>query len=80
MSGAVMSGSDILYSKADVYALADAAEVIVQGYAFFDRGDSVTIINLHKPNEIARFYNNELIEAYKVNKLYQANVKYMEKD
>ena len=42
---------------------------------------------LHKPNEIARFYNNELIEtnmddieAYKVNKLYQANVKYMEKD
>lgn len=54
---------------------------------FFDRGDSVTIINLHKPNEIARFYNNELvetnmddIEAYKVNKLYQANVKYMEKD
>ena len=50
-----MSGSDILDSKADVYALADAAEVIVQGYAFFDRGDSVTIINLHKPNEIARF-------------------------
>ena len=82
-----MSGSDILDSKADIYALADAAEVIVQGYAFFDRGDSVTIINLHKPNEIARFYNNELIEtnmddieAYKVNKLYQANVKYMEKD
>ncbi len=29
-----MSGSDILDSKADVYALADAAEVIVQGYAF----------------------------------------------
>ena len=39
-----MSGSDILDSKADIYALADAAEVIVQGYAFFDRGDSVTII------------------------------------
>lgn len=82
-----MSGLDILDSKVDVYALADAAEVIVQGYAFFDRGDSVTIINLHKPNEIASFYNNELIEtnmddieAYKVNKLYQANVKYMEKN
>jgi len=58
-----MSGSDILDSKADVYALADVAEVIVQGYAFFDRGDSVTIINLHKPNEFARFYNNELIET-----------------
>lgn len=82
-----MSGSDILDSKADIYALADAAEVIVQGYAFFDRGDSVTIINLHKLSEITSFYNNELIEAnmdyieaYKVNKLYQANVKYMEKD
>ena len=35
-----MSGLDILDSKVDVYALADAAEVIVQGYAFFDRGDS----------------------------------------
>ena len=27
-----MSGSDILDSKADVYALADAAEVIVWGF------------------------------------------------
>ena len=34
-----MSGLDILDSKVDVYALADAAEVIVQGYAFFDRGE-----------------------------------------
>lgn len=82
-----MSGLDILDSEADVYALADAAEVIVQGDAFFDRGEGVTIINLHKPSEIANFYNHKLvetnmcdIEAYKVNKLYQANVKYMEKD
>ena len=82
-----MSGLDILDNNVDVYALADAAEVIVQGYAFFDRAEGVTIINLHKPDHIAYFYNNEIvettmddIEAYKVNKLYQANVKYMEKD
>lgn len=72
---------------ADVQKLADAAEVIVQGYAFIDRGEGVTVINLHKPDHAAYFYNHELvetnmddIEAYKVNKLYQANVKYMEED
>ena len=35
---------------ADVQKLADAAEVIVQGYAFIDRGEGVTVINLHKPD------------------------------
>ena len=72
---------------ADVQKLADAAEVIVQGYAFIDRGEGVTVINFHKPDHAAYFYNNELVEtnmhdfeAYKVNKLYQPNEKYMEKD
>ena len=71
----------------DVEKLADAAEVIVQGYAFIDRGEGVTVINLHKPDHAAYFYNNELvetnmadIEAYKVTKLSHANIKYMEKD
>lgn len=71
----------------DVEKLAAAAEVIVQGYAFIDIGEGVTIINLHKPDHAAYFYNGELvettmddIEAYKVNKLYQANVKYMERE
>jgi hypothetical protein len=41
----------------DVEKLAAAAEVIVQGYAFIDRGEGVTIINLHKPDHAAYFYN-----------------------
>ena len=68
---------------ADVQKLADAAEVIVQGYAFIDRGEGVTVINLHKPDHAAYFYNHELVETnmddierIKSNKLYQANVKY----
>ena len=48
---------------ADVQKLADAAEVIVQGYAFIDRGEGVTVINLHKPDHAAYFYNNELVET-----------------
>ena len=47
----------------DVEKLADAAEVIVQGYAFIDRGEGVTVINLHKPDHAAYFYNNELVET-----------------
>ena len=43
--------------------LADAAEVIVQGYAFIDRGEGVTVINLHKPDHAAYFYNHELVET-----------------
>lgn len=70
----------------DVQKLADVADVIVQGYAFIDRGEGISVVNLHKPDHAAYFYNDELIEttmdeieAYKVNKLYQDNVKYMEK-
>lgn len=70
----------------DVQKLADAADVIVQGYAFIDRGEGISVVNLHKPDHAAYFYNDELIEttmdeieAYKVNKLYRDNVKYMEK-
>ena len=48
---------------ADVQKLADAAEVIVQGYAFIDRGEGVTVINLHKPDHAAYFYNHELVET-----------------
>lgn len=70
----------------DVQKLADAADVIVQGYAFIDRDEGITVINLHKPDHAAYFYNDELIEtnmdeieAYKVHKLYRDNIKYMEK-
>lgn len=70
----------------DVQKLADVADVIVQGYAFIDRGEGISVVNLHKPDHAAYFYNDELIEttmdeieAYKVNKLYRDNVKYMEK-
>ena len=70
----------------DVKKLADEAEVIVQGYAFIPKGEGITIIDLHKPEHAAYFYNDELvetsmdeIEAFKVTKLYRNNVKYMEK-
>lgn len=70
----------------DAKTLAEAAEIIVQGYAFIDRGEGVTVINLHKPEHAAYFYNDELvetdmdeIEAYKVARLYRNNVKYMER-
>lgn len=71
----------------DVQKLADAADIIVQGYAFIDREEGVSVVNLHKPDHAAYFYNDELIEttmddieAYKVSKLYHDNVKYMEKN
>lgn len=71
----------------DVQKLADAADIIVQGYAFIDREEGVSVVNLHKPDHAAYFYNDELIEttmddieAYKVSKLYRDNVKYMERN
>ena len=70
----------------DVKKLADEAEVIVQGYAFIPKGEGITIIDLHKTEHAAYFYNDEIvetsmdeIEAFKVTKLYRNNVKYMEK-
>lgn len=71
----------------DIEKLADAADVIVQGYAFINRAEGVSVVNLHKPDHAAYFYNDELIEttmddieAYKVSKLYHDNVKYMERN
>ena len=67
--------------------LANAADIIVQGYAFIDKGEGITVINLHNTKQAAYFYNDEMvettmddIEAYKVSKLYKDNVKYMEKN
>lgn len=66
--------------------LADEAELIVGGYAFFDKNDGVTIINLHNTDKAAFFFNDEMIEttmddieAFKVNMIYQKNKKYLEK-
>ena len=71
----------------DIKKLADEADVIVQGYAFIAKGEAITIIDLHRPEHAAYFYNDELvetsmdeIEAFKVTKLYKDNVKYMEKN
>ena len=67
--------------------LANAADIIVQGYAFIDKGEGITVINLHNTKHAAYFYNDEMveitmddIEAYKVSKLYKDNVKYMERN
>ena len=71
----------------DIKKLADEADVIVRGYAFIAKGEGITIIDLHRPEHAAYFYNDELvetsmdeIEAFKVTKLYKDNVKYMEKN
>ena len=71
----------------DIKKLADEADVIVQGYAFIAKGEGITIIDLHRPEHAAYFYNDELvetsmdeIEAFKVTKLYKDNVKYMGKN
>ena len=71
----------------DIKKLADEADVIVQGYAFIAKGEGIAIIDLHRPEHAAYFYNDELvetsmdeIEAFKVTKLYKDNVKYMEKN
>ena len=62
----------------DIKKLADEADVIVQGYAFIAKGEGITIIDLHRPEHAAYFYNDELvetsmdeIEAFKVTKLYK---------
>ena len=47
----------------DVKKLADEAEVIVQGYAFIPKGEGITIIDLHKPEHAAYFYNDEIVET-----------------
>ena len=67
--------------------VADNANMIINGYAYTKDGDYIRVLNLNCLNNAAVIYKDEIvetnmddIEAYKVNKLYQANVKYMEKD
>ena len=67
--------------------IADNANMIINGYAYTKDGDYIRVLNLNCLNNAAVIYKDEIvetnmddIEAYKVNKLYQANVKYMEKD
>ena len=71
----------------DIKKIADVADMIINGYAYTQEGKYIRMLNLNKPNHAAVIYDNKIvetnmddIEAYKVNKLYQANVKYMEKD
>ena len=47
----------------DIEKLADEAEVIVQGYAFFRKGDGIHIIDLHRPTNYAHFSKDELVKT-----------------
>lgn len=44
--------------------LADKADVIISGYAFFQKEDNITVLNLHKDEHAALFSkSDELIET-----------------
>ena len=65
--------------------LANAADIIVQGYAFIDKGEGITVINLHNTKHAAYFYNDEMVETTMddieiqiVKDYYEKNKKFME--
>ena len=70
----------------NILEVADAAEVIVNGYAFTKAGGNVKVLNLNKPEKAA--YLNQMgevletsmddIELDIVLEYYQKNRKYME--
>lgn len=50
-------------SEKEIIKLADEANIIVNGYAFFKKEDGVSVLNLNNPEHAAFFsINYELIE------------------
>lgn len=70
----------------NVLEVADAAEVIVNGYAFTKAGDNVKVLNLNRPEKAAYLSRaGEVLETSMddveldiVLEYYQRNRKYME--
>nr|WP_317378403.1 hypothetical protein [uncultured Faecalimonas sp.] len=66
--------------------IADAAEVVVNGYAFTKNGENVRVLNLHNPEKAAYLSrmgevletSMDDIELEIVLEYYQKNRKYME--
>lgn len=42
----------------NILEVADAAELIVNGYAFIKAGDNVKVLNLNNPENWKRYYSN----------------------
>lgn len=68
----------------EIDRLASSAELIVQGYAFIPRNGGITVVNLHKLDQMSFIFNDEIvettvddIEAYKIQKIYNENKKYL---
>ena len=70
----------------NILEVADAAEVIVNGYAFTIAGENVRVLNLNKPEKAAYLSRGgEILETSMddieldiVSEYYQKNRKYME--
>lgn len=72
----------------DVKAIADAADMIIAGYAFTkDEDNYIHVLNLNKPQSAAVIFNDEIvstnmddIEMVIVKDYYKRNKQYMERE
>ena len=47
----------------DIKKIADAADMIINGYAYTQEGKYIRILNLNKPNHAAVIYDNKIVET-----------------
>ena len=72
-------------SESEIVKIADAADMIIAGYAFTAEGDIVRVLNLHNTDSAAVVYHDEIIETTmddaeleKIKKMYRENKRFME--
>ena len=47
----------------DIKTVADAADMIINGYAYTQNGKYIRILNLNKPNHAAVIYDDKIVET-----------------
>ena len=47
----------------NIKAIADAADMIINGYAYTQQGNYIRILNLNKPNHAAVIYDDKIGET-----------------
>lgn len=47
----------------DIKKIADAADMIINGYAYTQEGKYIRMLNLNKPNHAAVIYDNKIVET-----------------
>ena len=47
----------------DIKDVADAADMIINGYAYTQEGKYIRILNLNRPNHAAVIYNDKIVET-----------------